>query len=422
MKTNTNHSPGNQNPLQPQLWAKTDRNRTNQRRADCRYHPLLYHMLDVAAVAGLVWDHCLVPALRKRLECSLGIDARTEIVFLAGAHDLGKASPGFQKRVPELSQDSGLQFSENDQNRPHGFISAHVLNEVLGSCSASAVLGQIAGGHHGVFPRSAELRMGRDTLGNNCWNTARQELLQEFANTVGFDLNQAAQSRSEITDPAVVPVLAGFISVVDWIGSNQDFFPCAAECGTPVAISAADYWTKAQDQAQKALEKLGWLPAVTFAEEARFDAVFSGFTPNALQTAAIELASKQTSPYLMIIEAPMGQGKTEAALYAADMAMCRGFARGMYIAMPTQATGNAMFKRVLDDYLKNRGHQGKLNLQLVHGDALLAQMAEVKEGEIRSSIQRTSGTRAMWKPNPGSPPKNGRFSRRSASAPSTKAC
>ena len=76
----------------------------------------------------------------------------------------------------------------------------------------------------------------------------------------------------------------------------------------------------------------------------------------------------------MIIEAPMGQGKTEAALYAADMAMCRGFARGMYIAMPTQATGNAMFKRVLDDYLKNRGHQGKLNLQLVHGDALLAQM------------------------------------------------
>ena len=49
----------------------------------------------------------------------------------------------------------------------------------------------------------------------------------------------------------------------------------------------------------------------------------------------------------------MGQGKTEAALYAADLAMCKGFARGMYVAMPTQATGNAMFKRVLDDYLKN---------------------------------------------------------------------
>lgn len=378
-------------PLQPLLWAKTNRDRRNQRRAHCRYQPLLYHMLDVAAVARLVWDHCLIPQLRTRLECSVGIDARTEIVFLSGAHDLGKASPGFQKKVPELSQHSGLQFSENDQSRPHGFISAHVLHEVLGSCSASASLGQIAGGHHGVFPRSAELRMGRDTLGNNSWKAARHELLQEVANTVDFDLNQAAQSRSEITDPAVVPILAGFISVVDWIGSNQDFFPCVAECGTPVPIGTSEYWTNAQNQAQKALEKLGWLPAVTFADEARFDAVFSGFTPNALQTAAIELASKQNSPYLMIVEAPMGQGKTEAALYAADMAMCRGLARGMYIAMPTQATGNAMFRRVLDDYLKRRGHQGKLNLQLVHGDALLAQMAQVKEGEISDFQPRDIG-------------------------------
>lgn len=373
---------GSQNPQWPQLWAKTNRDWTNQNRADCRYHPLLYHMLDVAAVSWLVWDHCLSPQLRKRLEYSLRADARTQIVFLSGAHDLGKASPGFQKKVPELSQNSGLPFSENDQDRPHGFIGAHVLKEVLGSCSASAVLAQIAGGHHGVFPRSADLRMGRDRLGNNCWKTARQELLQGLATIVGLDLSRAAQSRCEVTDPAIVPILAGFISVVDWIGSNQDFFPCVAECGTPVAIGAADYWTKAQNQAQKALEKLGWLPAVTFADEARFDAVFSGFTPNALQEAAIELAIKQTSPYLMIVEAPMGQGKTEAALYAADMAMCKGLARGMYIAMPTQATGNAMFRRVLDDYLKRRGHQGKLNLQLVHGDALLAQMEEVKEGEV----------------------------------------
>jgi CRISPR-associated endonuclease/helicase Cas3 len=337
-------------------------------------------MLDVAAVAGLVWDSCLDREFRKRLECSLGSDARTEIAFLAGAHDLGKASPGFQKKVPELSQRSGLRFSKNDQDRPHGFISAHTLNRVLGP--AYAVLAQIAGGHHGVFPRSAELRMGVDTVGGRDWNTARQELLREFAKTVRFDLEKAAQSTSEITDPGLVPTLGGFISVVDWIGSNQDFFPCAAECAAPLEISAADYWISTQTQAREALEMLGWLPSITFAVEARFDTVFSGFVPNALQAASIESASRQTAPYVMIIEAPMGQGKTEAALYAADMAMCRGFARGMYIAMPTQATGNAMFRRVLEDYLKKRGHQGRLNLQLVHGDALLAQKDEVREGTI----------------------------------------
>lgn len=371
---------GDHNPRLPQFWAKTARDGTARNQVDSRYHPLMFHMLDVAAVAQLVWDHCLTPQLRNRLECSLRTDARTEIAFLSGAHDLGKASPGFQKKVAELSQLCGLPLSPNDQDRPHGFISAHILKEVTSPSAASAVLGQIAGGHHGVFPRSLELRMGRDTLGNNSWKTAQQQVLQELANTLGYDLSHAAQCAREVTDPAIVPILAGFVSVVDWIGSDQESFPCAAEYGTPVHTSTKEYWTNAQAQARKALEKLGWLPAVTFAHEARFDTVFSGFTPNTLQTAAIALASKQTSPYLMIVEAPMGQGKTEASLYAADMAMCRGFARGMYIAMPTQATGNAMFKRVLDDYLRNRGHKGNLNLQLVHGDALLARMPQ--EGEI----------------------------------------
>lgn len=360
------------------LWGKTGRGAD-----DNSYHPLLCHMLDVAAVAGLVWDHCLTSGLRKRLESAMGaVDGRTEVVFLTGAHDIGKVCPGFQKKQKQLCDGCGLPVSENDQDRPHGFVSAHALNELLGPCTASALLGQIVGGHHGVFPRSADLRLGRDTLGNKDWTSARREILTEFAKLVGFDLEQARQSKAEITDPFVVPVLAGFVSVADWIGSNQDFFSCAAERGKHVELNAADYWKHAKKQARQALERLGWVPSVAFAEEAPFDGVFLGFTPNAVQTAAIELASKQTSPYLMIVEAPMGHGKTEAALYAADLAMCRGFARGMYVAMPTQATGNAMFKRVLDDYLRKRGHMGKLNLQLVHGDALLAQMAAVQEGEI----------------------------------------
>lgn len=363
----------------PLLWAKTD-----QGNGDSLYHPLLYHMLDVAAVAGLVWDHHLSAGLRKRLEWGLGLaDARTLVVFVTGAHDIGKASPGFQKKAPGLRECSELPFSNNDRDFPHGFISARILNELLGHCSASALLGQIVGGHHGVFPRSAELQMGRDTLGNEDWKTARDRVLNKFAKVLGFDLKQVCQSRTQVSDPFVVPVLAGFVSVVDWIGSNQDFFPCGAKCAEPITVSAEEYWAKAQVQAREALETLGWSPSVTFVKEARFDGVFRGFTANALQRTATDLAARLTSPYLMIVEAPMGCGKTEAALYAADVAMCRGFARGMYVAMPTQATGDAMFKRVLDNYLRQRGHQGKLNLQLVHGNALLAQMPkEPEEGEI----------------------------------------
>jgi CRISPR-associated endonuclease/helicase Cas3 len=359
------------------LWAKTDRDRPEA------YHPLLFHMLDVAAVAGLVWDHCLTPLLQKRLEGALGDgDARARAMFVAGAHDIGKACPSFQKKALKRGELLNLPFSGNDRDRPHGFVSAFVLKEHLGSCSASALLGQIAGGHHGVFPRSMDLQIGRDTLGSDAWKTARSELLMQFAKVAKLDIGEAPKSGAEIIDPYIVPVLAGFISVVDWIASNQEFFPCAAECGKAIPVSVAEYWRKAPEKANEALEKLGWLPTVEYSREARFGDVFTGFTPNNLQEKAIELASKQHSPYLMIIEAPMGHGKTEAALYCADLALCRSFARGMYVAMPTQATGNAMFRRVLEDYLRKRGHRGKLNLQLVHGDALLTQMKEVKEGEI----------------------------------------
>ncbi len=384
MNAKMNGVRGAEIPPYRRLWAKTYREKMAQKGTNRRYHPLLNHMLDVAAVAERVWDECFAPCMRNRIEGFLGSDARSLLVFLAGAHDIGKASPGFQKRDSDLCKDSGLPFSLNDQSRPHGHISAHILNKALKSCAASATFAQIAGGHHGVFPRAAELCMGADSLGNKDWNAARDSLLQEFAQTIGFNLSQPTKTLNEPEDPALVPILAGFISVVDWIGSNQEFFPCIADYGSLSQISASDYWKQAKEKAHKALEQLGWVPAVEFGQKKSFGDVFKGYTPNEIQSVAVSLVERQNSPYFMIVEAPMGQGKTEAALYGADMAMCRGFARGMYIAMPTQATGNAMFKRVVDDYLKDRGHKGKLNVQLVHGDALLAaaQAASVLAGEI----------------------------------------
>lgn len=357
------------------LWGKTDRS--------THYHPLLWHMLDVAAVAGQLWDHHLGPSLRNRLASSLTHpNPRGLTVFLAGAHDIGKASPGFQTKCAELRERLSLSRSEFDRARPHGMITAYVLHEFFSRGQRSAVLSQIAGGHHGIFPRAGNLRFGTDTLGRADWRTAQRNLLTRLSRGLDLLEDPAMELPPSCVDPLLVPVLAGLISIADWIGSDQDFFPCTARYGEDTEASSNEYWGMAQDRAERALDALGWSPSVTFADEGAFEAVFPEFTPNALQAVAIETTSKQTAPYLMIVEAPTGSGKTEAALYAADLAMCRGFARGMYVAMPTQATGNAMFRRVMDDYLKTRGHGGRLNLQLVHGNALLAKGDDVREGEI----------------------------------------
>ena len=56
---------------------------------------------------------------------------------------------------------------------------------------------------------------------------------------------------------------------------------------------------------------------------------------------------------ITIIEAPMGEGKTEAALYLAER-MCEIWhKRGIYISLPTQATSNQMFGRAKEMLYRN---------------------------------------------------------------------
>ena len=50
---------------------------------------------------------------------------------------------------------------------------------------------------------------------------------------------------------------------------------------------------------------------------------------------------------MLIVEAPMGEGKTEAALLAVEALAARSGADGCFVALPTRATTDAMFGRVL---------------------------------------------------------------------------
>ncbi len=97
-----------------------------------------------------------------------------------------------------------------------------------------------------------------------------------------------------------------------------------------------------------------------------FAAILGG-PPRPLQRAAESIAQNMTSPSLVLIEAPMGEGKTEAAWYLADAWDGRG-GQGAYIALPTMATSNQMFDRV-GKFLE--GSNGKKNLMLLHGKAAL---------------------------------------------------
>ena len=91
-----------------------------------------------------------------------------------------------------------------------------------------------------------------------------------------------------------------------------------------------------------------------------------GFEPNEMQRAFME---KAVTPGVHILEAPMGLGKTEAALYASYQMLCAGGLSGLYFALPTQATANQMLDRVnkfLGKFLDKYAHSVA---KLSHGAA-----------------------------------------------------
>jgi CRISPR-associated endonuclease/helicase Cas3 len=167
-------------------------------------------------------------------------------------------------------------------------------------------------------------------------------------------------------------LLAGLCSVADWVGSNLEWFPYAPKGADDIDA----YVALARQRSVETRESLFWEPWQ--AEQMSFSQLFS-FDPRPLQEASEELALQTDGQSLVIMEAPMGEGKTEAALLIAQALAAGVGYGGFYFALPTQATANQMLTR-LKEFLEARPN-GIANLQLLHGSAWLNPTAQ----ELRAS-------------------------------------
>ncbi len=343
------------------IWAKT---------AATGWHPLILHMLDVAASSDAVLAR-EPETTRKRIAEIFGPEwekARGWILLAVACHDLGKACPGFQCKWENMTgMDPGRSPNTNIN---HAFVSQIALSELLQEMEWPQELAELVsdavGCHHGhrASPKTLDNLAGdRRAIGRDPWAKARRGLFEAL-----LDIFKPATipAKQTLSGPDFM-LLSGLTSFADWIGSNEDWFPF----GSPDDCEdIQDWFRKRRTNADKALDAIGWETRTPLSPDPRsFEQVFQ-FAPRPLQQAVADALTEMDKPAILLMEAPMGEGKTEAAFFA-HLDLQRRFGhRGLYVALPTKATGNAMFKRTLE-FLRKQGTNRTLDLQLVHGAKLL---------------------------------------------------
>lgn len=371
------------------FWAKSDKRNHKD------WLSVPQHLMDAADVAGRLFDSYLSEHHRALLASVWSGDrakARASLVFLAGVHDVGKASLPFccqHGPLADFVRAHGVRVPQRGEvpdrgDLPHGLASRFALVNAIaeggGDRKRASKWAAIIGVHHGCYPDGAQIKAARDAYKGELgrpqkeprWEQSRQELIEWMARRSGFPLRPPTPSALPRLPIAVASAYASVVVIADWIASNVDYFPLRAQAERDRELTADEQrervecgWKSADMPRPMAVpataggspesyyrHRFGWGPAIT---------------PTDAQIAAVRLA-EEADPDLMIVEAPPGSGKTELAFAVAErMVRSRGL-QGVFIGLPTQATTNAMFERATEWLTNLLGDSPqRLGIHLAHG-------------------------------------------------------
>ena len=349
------------------LWAKSG---DDQSRAEGEepWLSLPQHMLDSAGVAGHLWESWATPSVRTAISRETRLDPDSVgvlVKWLACVHDVGKAFLTFQGQLGfhqdfdhflERLRSAGLAVRPSPLElggpRIHHSLASMVL--VQSWLERNGVRSRIAlryagvlDAHHGAPSRETMHEAARSIMQTYTgeWAEVHEELLEFAADLTGIRTVLPSLS-SQLHGPGQM-LLTGLVIMADWIASNAEVFPLTlsgvAEERSHQGISALDLTAPWQPKPAgfaggeildaHLRERFGW-PTTAVARP--------------VQSAAATAAHALDGPGLMIIEAPTGEGKTEAALVAAEILAESSGAGGAIIAAPTMSTADGLFRRVLD--------------------------------------------------------------------------
>ncbi|MFJ9924234.1 CRISPR-associated helicase Cas3' [Streptomyces rubiginosohelvolus] len=359
-----------------------------------RPYPVVCHLLDTSAVFQELWDVVVGEGTKLTVAGALGLglaDTRSVISFWAGLHDIGKISPSFQAQVPLLYgpvRDDPAYVNapgaEGEREFRHERASHWSLYSLLAEAgyptderlmhrSVAHQIAQLLGGHHGVFGSVLKAKQARRAsdynpgLGWGGWADQREVHFDELRRATGASAVPAGGLPA-----GLAVVVAGLVVVADWLASQTSVIepriPGPGWSGAAAEVDA--HWQGARKVAAEVV-KAARLGRAEFSA-GDFGSMFP-FCPNSLQRDLVEQLPAMIDkhgPGLVLVTAPTGDGKTEAALFAASVLGRMAGARGLYFALPTMGTADAMLPRV-EEYAA-KALSGERALMLLHSMSWLS--------------------------------------------------
>lgn len=359
--------------------------------------PLVAHLIDAQNVINYLYSHWLNDNQRLIIGRNLSTDDAERLVkFIGFFHDIGKATPAFQTKQSydrDQTLDSELlekllrggfedlnDFMPADRRKsPHAIAGETILEEN----GLSVSVGAIIGAHHGkpaneyfdsydqIYPYTSNyLQSDNDNHLQKIWLGVHQELIGYGLHLSGYtSLNEVPD-----IDQQQAVLLTGLLIMADWIASSEylnndpslPMFPL-------IRLDQGLDDLNTEERFESAINTWDisghWIPQLVTGIDNQYQKRW-GFKPRTVQRLMSEAIGKISDPGMIIIEAPMGIGKTEIALTAAEQLSFTTDSTGLFMGLPTQATSNAMFSRV-DKWVNSLAKEENINLpiKLMHGKA-----------------------------------------------------